>query len=145
MTSEMKHGKIHLSMGPLREYTQNDFTDASWLNHSEGQLLVDVMETPREIVVRSAIAGVNADDLEITLAEDTLTIRGARHEDLESFKRGIVHAQECHWGAFSRSIILPSHVDPNSVDAVLKKGVLTIRMKKVQMDSSIRVLDLDEF
>jgi HSP20 family protein len=132
-------------MSPLREHIQNDFTDSTWFSKNEGQLLVDVIETPREIVVRSAIAGVNAEDIDITLTEDTLTVRGKRHHDTQTSKHDLVHAAECHWGAFSRSIILPSHVDTNSVDAILKKGILTIRIKKVVMDHEIPVLDLDEF
>lgn len=132
-------------MDPFQTQTQNEFTDASWLNHREGQLLVDVIEIPREIIVRSAIAGVNAEDLEITLAEDTLTIRGSRHQDSEQTRSNIIHAQECHWGAFSRSIILPSPVDPNSVNAILKKGVLTLRMKKIQTGHTIPILDLDDY
>lgn len=131
-------------MSPISEYTQNDFTDASWFSQNEGQLSVDVMETAKEIVIRSAIAGVNAEDLDITLHEDTLTIRGSRANEISEFKRGKTHVQECHWGAFSRSIILPSHVDPNSVDAILKKGVLTIRLKKTEMDKPISILDLDD-
>ena len=139
-----KTGKIAISMSPISERTQHDFTDASWFSQNEGQLSVDVMETSREIIVRSAIAGVNAVDLDITLHEDTLTIRGSRAEEIPETKRGKIHVQECHWGAFSRSIILPSHVDPNSVDAVLKKGVLTIRLKKTEMDKPISILDLDD-
>lgn len=124
---------------------QQSNPDATWLTQTEGQLLVDVIETPREIIVRSAIAGVSAENIELTLCEDTLTIRGERHEDTQENKHKIIHAQECHWGVFSRSIILPSQVDPHSVDAVLKKGVLTIRMKKMEMDTDIPVLDLDDF
>lgn len=131
-------------MSPLREYTQHDFTDASWFSQNEGQLSVDVIETPREIIVRSAIAGVNGDDLDITLHEDTLTIRGSRANEVSEFNQGKWHVQECHWGSFSRSIILPSHVDPNSVDAILKKGVLTIRIKKTETDKPISILDLDD-
>lgn len=126
------------------DQTQNNFTDSSWLSHVEGQLLVDVIETKSEIIVRSAIAGISADDLDITLTEDTLTIRGTRHIDKEDMNNGTVHAQECHWGAFSRSILLPHHVDPESVDALLQKGVLTIRMKKVDIYTPISVIDLDE-
>lgn len=132
-------------MNHFQDQNQETVLDASWLSSSEGQLLVDVMETPREIIVRSAIAGVSAENIDLTLCEDTLTIRGERHEDTQETKHKIIHAQECHWGAFSRSIILPSQVDPHSVDAVLKKGVLTIRMKKMETDTDIPVLDLDDF
>lgn len=131
-------------MSPLREQLKYDFMDSTWFSQNEGLLSVDVAETTREIIVRSAIAGVNAENLDITLHEDTLTIRGTRSNEISEFKRGKMHVQECHWGAFSRSIILPSHVDPNSVDAILKKGVLTIRMKKSEMDKPISILDLDD-
>jgi len=87
-------------MSPISEHIQNDFTDSTWFSQNEGQLSVDVMETSREIVVKSAIAGVNAEDLDITLHEDTLTIRGSRAEEISETKRGKIHVQECHWGAF---------------------------------------------
>ncbi len=131
-------------MNPFADHTQDHFISSSWLTQTEGQLLVDVMETRSEVIVRSAIAGVLAEDLDITLSEDTLTIRGSRYEEKDLSRHHIMHAQECHWGAFSRSIILPSHVDPNSVQAVLKKGVLTIRLKKTEMDQSINVITLDD-
>jgi len=131
-------------MHQLHNHTQDGFTDTAWLAHTEGQLLVDVIETEDEILVRSAIAGVSAEDLDITLSDDTLTIRGERHQDAEEMRHGTVHAQECHWGAFSRSVLLPHHVDPETVDALLVKGVLTIRMKKVDTDKPISVVDLDE-
>lgn len=131
-------------MAPLREQTQHDFTDSTWFLQNEGQLSVDVIETPREIIVRSAIAGVRAEDLDITLHDDTLTIRGTRSSELTETRHGTWHVQECHWGAFSRSIILPSSVDQNQVDALLKKGVLTIKLKKKETGKPISILDLDD-
>lgn len=124
--------------------TKHDFQDASWFSQNEGQLSVDVLETPREIIVRTAIAGVSAENLDITLHEDTLTIRGSRSHELTQTTHGTWHVQECHWGSFSRSILLPTHVDPNSVDAVLKKGVLTVRMKKMREGKEINILSLDD-
>ncbi len=120
-----------------------DFIDDRWMTHSEGQLSVDVSETPTHIIVRSAIAGITAENLDIALSEDALTIRGERHHVSEQ-KNEHTHIQECHWGTFSRSIILPTHVDPNSVEATLKKGILTITIKKAEMDQKVSVLDLDD-
>lgn len=119
----------------------NDYLGASWLTHEEGQLSVDVVETKTHVIVRSAIAGVRCEDLDITLSEDTLTICGERHLDQENADSELI-VQECHWGAFSRSIILPSHVDPDSVDATLKRGVLTIKMKKVDMETKISIHEI---
>jgi HSP20 family protein len=117
---------------------------SDWLSLNEGKLSVDVVENGEEIVVRSAIAGVRAEDLEINLSEDTLTVRGTRQHGCEEETQGDVHVQECHWGSFSRTIILPSRIDPSSVDAVLKRGILTIRMKKVEMDRSVPILELED-
>jgi HSP20 family protein len=128
----------------LDEKDFDEFADSEWLSHSEGQLSVDVIETKKEIIVRSAIAGISAEDLDISLSEDTLTVRGERHHNCEISSTDRVHVEECHWGAFSRSIILPSNVDPDSVDAVLKRGILTITMSKQEMDKSVPVLDLGE-
>ena len=121
----------------------NDFVDETWLTHDEGQLSVDVIETDSTIVVRSAIAGVKSEDLDITLTEDTITIRGERSHHCNETKKDQVHVQECHWGSFSRSIILPSHIDPDTVDATLKRGILTIVMNKVEMDKKVHVVDIN--
>lgn len=117
---------------------------SDWLSQTEGKLSVDVVETRDKIVVRSAIAGVRTQDLDITLSDDTLTIRGSRHHECEESRHDQIHVQECHWGSFSRTIILPCSVDADSVDATLKRGILTIHMKKVEMDKSIPVLELDD-
>lgn len=119
----------------------NDYLNTNWLTQSEGQLSVDVVETKTHVIVRSAIAGVRSEDLDIVLNEDTLTIRGQRHLEQDYTQDQLV-VQECHWGAFSRSIILPCHVDPDCVDAVLKRGILTIKMKKIEMAKNISVHEL---
>ncbi|HLD20655.1 MAG TPA: Hsp20/alpha crystallin family protein [Patescibacteria group bacterium] len=117
---------------------------SDWLSQTEGRLSVDVVETCDEIMVRSAIAGVHTQDLDITLSDDTLTIRGSRQHECEERASDQIHVQECHWGMFSRTIILPCAVDSDSVDATLRRGILTIRMKKVEMDKRIPVLELDD-
>lgn len=120
------------------------FFESDWLSQSEGQLAVDVLETPSHLRVRSAIAGVRAEDLEITLSDDTLTIRGTRHLDTKPARGERVHVQECHWGSFSRSILLPAHVDADHVDATFQRGILTITLKKLTSDGHIPILDLGD-
>jgi HSP20 family protein len=115
-----------------------------WLSQPEGRLSVDVVETPHTLLVRSAIAGVRAEDLDISLSDDTLTIRGRRHHECEERRSDQVHVQECHWGSFSRTVILPCAVHADSVDATLKRGILTIRMKKVEIEKNVPVLELDD-
>jgi len=117
-------------------------SETSWLGEPEGQLSVDVIETPEEMIIRSAIAGVRSSDLDITLSHDTLTIRGKRHAYHE--EQGVIHVQECYWGSFSRSIILPCPVDADCVDAVLQNGILTITIKKKYDASHVSVIDLED-
>lgn len=113
--------------------------DDDWLqSHEEGQLAVDVFENDKEIMVKSPIAGVKSEDLEVFVHNDMLTIRGKRRE--ERGREGVKYmVRECHWGAFSRSIILPTEVDPDNIAAELKDGVLTVRMLKVDRSRKISV------
>ncbi len=110
-----------------------------WLSDTGGQLSVDVIETEKEIVIRSAIAGAAPADLDIDVTQDTVTIRGKRHHGCEQRTSDVVHIQECYWGSFSRSIVLPHHVNPQATDAVLKNGILTITLKKAQMGGRVVV------
>ncbi len=112
----------------------NEFSFAS----HEGQLAVDCIETPKEIVIRSAIAGVRQEDLEIHVTEDLVTIRGERHLD-RTPPHSTVHYSECFWGAFSRSIVLPCRVKTDEADAVLKNGILTITIPKAYGDVKLAV------
>ena len=96
------------------------------------------METPREIIIRSAIAGVEEKDLEIHVNEDLVTIRGERSLDALP-PQSTVHYSECFWGAFSRSIVLPCRVKTDEADAVLKNGILTITIPKAYGDVKLSV------
>ena len=111
----------------------------SWYSSEyEGQLAVDVYQTKDSLVVRSTIAGVKPEDLEITLNDDVITIRGKRAAEAEVPKEDYFY-QECYWGGFSRSIILPTEIMPEKVEAALKNGVLTVRLPKAKKSKSISV------
>jgi HSP20 family protein len=105
---------------------------------SEGQLAVDVLETSDKVIIRSAIAGVEEKDLDVSVNDDMVTIRGERqHEAVED--NATTHYEECFWGAFSRSIILPTRVKSDEADAELKNGILTITIPKAQKKNRIQV------
>jgi HSP20 family molecular chaperone IbpA len=106
------------------------FKAGSWFE-PEGQLTVDVYQTDGEIVIQSAIAGVKPENLEISIENDIVTIRGERRETREKEKKNYFY-QECYWGRFSREIILPSEVDSVRARAEMKDGVLTIRAPKIE-------------
>lgn len=99
-----------------------------------GQLAVDVYETRERLVVKARTAGVNKNDLDVSIADNTLSIRGTlsagNEDDVENY-----FVQECYWGEFSRSIALPVAVKEEEIEAVLKDGVLTISFSKVKQDT----------
>ena len=99
-----------------------------------GQLAVDVYETKEKLVIKGRVAGVNKSDLDVSISDNTLSIRGtlsAGNEDnVENY-----FVQECYWGEFSRSISLPVPVKEDEIEAVLKDGVLTISFIKLKQDS----------
>lgn len=98
---------------------------------AEGQLTIDVYQTPTEIVIQSTIAGVEPEDLDISITNDMITIRGRRQKQ-EEVKNEDYFYQECYWGNFSRSVILPVDIDADKAVASLKNGILTIRLPKAE-------------
>ena len=99
-----------------------------------GQLAVDVYETKDKLVVKARTAGVNRNELDVSISDNQLTIKGTlssgTEEDVENY-----FLQECYWGEFSRSIALPVAVKEEEIEAVLKDGVLTISFGKLQQDT----------
>ncbi len=95
----------------------------------EGQLTLDVYQDEDNIVIKSTIAGVSPEDLDISINNDMLTIKGKRQKQTE-VKEDDYFYQECYWGSFSRSVILPMEVETDQIDAMLKDGILTIKLPK---------------
>lgn len=99
-----------------------------------GQLAVDVYETKEKLFVKGRVAGVNKSELDVSISDNTLTVKGtlsAGNEDgVENY-----FLQECYWGEFSRSIVLPVAVKEDEIEAVLKDGVLTISFAKQKQDT----------
>ncbi|MBP9864695.1 Hsp20/alpha crystallin family protein [Patescibacteria group bacterium] len=93
----------------------------------EGQLSIDVFREADQLVIRSTLAGVKPEDLEIHVHGDLLTIRG-RRESSQTVSEDRWFYRECYWGAFSRSIVLPYEVASDLAEASLKNGVLEIRI-----------------
>jgi HSP20 family protein len=100
----------------------------------EGHLTVDVFRDGDSVVVQSTIAGTDPKDIDISITHDMITIRGHRKSENEVRTADYYH-QELYWGSFSRSIILPTDVDPDRAKASYKNGVLTIRMPKASKGS----------
>ena len=157
---EIKIEKVELSPVPLKSGTAEDkekkvekiepaFTKASVskeksfvkerdLSGQEGQLAVDVYQTKNDLVIQSAIAGIKAEDLDISIENDTLIIKGEREKPDE--KEQDYFTQECYWGIFSRKIILPVEVDPSRISAKMKQGILTISLPKIEREKKRKVV-----
>lgn len=117
---------------PMAAQTINQLEE-DWFaaDQFEGQLAVDVYQTPNDIVVKAPIAGVAPNDIDISLTDDVLTIKGRRVRE-ENARPEDYFCQECYYGVFSRSIILPTAVATDQSDAAFINGVLTITIPKAE-------------
>lgn len=122
---------------PVHNPLQTLENQPEWLDQDaeEGQLSVDVYQEGDTIIVKSTIAGIEPEDVDISIVNDMLTIRGTRKQEKSRSSRDYFF-QECYWGAFSRSIILPVEVDVKKIDATIKNGILTIVLPRAQAKAS---------
>lgn len=116
---------------PAQDQPQDDWEEDEAV---PGQLAVDVYETKERLVVKARTAGVNKNDLDVSIADNTLSIRGTLSAGEELGVENYF-VQECYWGEFSRSIALPVPVKEDEIEAVLKDGVLTISFTKLKQDT----------
>ncbi len=130
---------------PDEEILQDEFLDDTsntsdeWMGEEEfeGQLAVDVYQTKDSVVVKAPIAGVRSEDIDIAISEDVMTIRGDRKEET-TIEKEHYYVQECFWGSFSRSIILPTSTIAEKAQATLKDGVLTVTVPKVVQEDKVK-------
>ena len=115
--------------------TQPEYPASSWSsgNDIEGQLTIDVYQTESDIVIKSTIAGVKPEDLDVAINNDMVTIRGERKNE-EIVNSENYYYQECYWGSFSRSVVLPVDIISEKAEASLKNGILTIRLPKADIN-----------
>jgi HSP20 family protein len=116
--------------------------DDNWDEGEEdfpGQLAVDVYETEEKLVVKARTAGVNKEDLDVSISDGILTISGtlSSGDDTDATNW---HIQECYWGEFSRTVALPVAVKEDEVEAMLKDGVLTISFSKVKQEQAKKIM-----
>jgi len=95
----------------------------------DGQLTVDIFDNGDYIVIQSAVAGVDPENLDVAFHDGMITIRG-RRERMSEAKEENYYYKELYWGTFSRSVVLPGEVDIEKAEATLKNGILTVRLPK---------------
>jgi HSP20 family protein len=113
------------AMEAPRKKEQNE----EWLSDFEGQLNIDMYQTKDNVLIKSTIAGVRPEDIDITVANDMVTIKGSRRKE-ETVTQDDYFYQECYWGSFSRSVIIPVDIDSENIEADLKDGILTVVIPK---------------
>lgn len=103
-----------------------------------GQLAVDVYETDDKLVVKARTAGVNKEELDVSISDGILTISGTLSSGDETDATNW-HIQECYWGEFSRTLALPVSVKEDEVEAILKDGVLSVTFNKIKQEQAKKI------
>ncbi len=96
---------------------------------SDGRLTVDIYQTKEDLIIQAAVAGVELEDLDISIEKDLILIKGRRNPPSQEEEKDYF-CKECYWGSFSRKIILPVEVEKDQIKATLKKGILQIKIPK---------------
>lgn len=97
---------------------------------TEGQLPVDMYQTADEIVIRTFVAGVRPEEVNVSISRDMVVIDGSREERTETSGTDFF-SQELFWGTFSRTIMLPQEIDVDNSTATAKDGLLTLTLPKL--------------
>jgi len=114
--------------------------EENWINNSpeEGELNVDVYQNQNEIVIKTMVAGVKPEDLDVAISRDMVTIKGKRESERTIADDDYFH-KELYWGSFSRTIVLPQEIDVDAAEAVEKHGLLIIKLPKLDKNRQTRL------
>ncbi len=123
------------SQVPVREPVASHWIEEE---PEEGELTVDVYQNQNEIIIKTMVAGVRPEDLDITITRDMVTIKGKRETEKSVTDEDYVH-QELYWGTFSRTVMLPTEIDVEESEAVEKHGLLIIRLPKIDKHKQARL------
>ncbi len=121
--------RLHRAMHRMHRLL-DDFP-APWRGEAEMTFPVDVSETGTEVVVKAVLPGLKAEDIEISVTGDALTIKGETRRE-EKTERENYYSREIEYGSFSRVVPLPSQVDYDRAEAAFENGILTITLPKAE-------------
>ncbi len=135
-------GAVRLEDEPENKNQPSLSKEKGWIEEEaeseDGQLAVDVHQTPTEIILKTMVAGVKPEDLDINITRDMVTIRGKREGD-RAVSDDNYFFRELYWGSFSRTILLPHEVIPDEAEAIEKHGLLIIKLPKVNKDRQTKL------
>lgn len=129
--------------GSLPHEMENELPEAreeNWSGNSpeEGELNVDVFQNQNEIIIKTMVAGVKPEDLDVAISRDMVTIKGKRENERTIADDDYFH-KELYWGSFSRTIVLPQEIDVDAAEAVEKHGLLIIKLPKLDKNRQTRL------
>lgn len=112
-----------------------------WFNQEKiGEMIIDAYETDEEIVIFSAVGGITPKDIELSLEDQMLTIKGARKKpEQNDGKKKKYFCQECFWGEFVKKLILPQEIDISKAKATVKNGIFHLRIPKKTESEEIKI------
>ncbi|MDB5259378.1 MAG: heat shock protein Hsp20, family protein [Candidatus Taylorbacteria bacterium] len=130
--------KKHFSISSLEEEVSADrgngergtLSAAEELESEDAELTIDVYQTSEAIIIKSMIAGVRPEDLDVNITRDMVTIKGTRAEE-HVISEDDYFAKELYWGSFSRTVSLPEEIDVDEAEAVEKHGLLILTLPKL--------------
>lgn len=105
---------------------------------SDGQLAVDVYQTPTDIIIKTMVAGIRPEDLDISITRDMVTIKSSREESV-NIESEDYFQRELFWGSFSRTILLPQEIEVEEAEAIERHGLLTIKLPKINKDRQTKL------
>ncbi len=111
-----------------------------WLDEEDkdGELTVDIHQTADKIILKTMVAGVRPEDLDISITRDMVTIRGKREEERNIREEDFFY-RELYWGSFSRTVTLPQEVEVDTAEAIEKHGLLILKLTKVDKGRQTKV------
>lgn len=143
---ELKHAKsnntVQKQQSPISKVKREHPAPPKKEAAQEGQLSVDIVQTENEMIIVCPMAGVAKNGVKISIQEDVLTIRGER-EPLKAIQDKQVLVRELFWGPFSRSIVLPDHIDRKNIEARFHENMLSIRIPKTE-DFKTRIIHIND-
>ncbi len=126
-----------LKRKPKKVQIKEEEKKKDWLE-PEGQLAIDVYQTDSYIVIQAPIAGIKKEDLNISIENDVVVIKGNREKPTEAEEKKYFY-EECYWGPFSREIILPDEGDPSRAEASMKEGILTLKIPRIERERKRKI------
>jgi HSP20 family protein len=114
-----------------RMFEESGFRPPAPFGWGEGAMAVDMYETDESVIVKTAIPGVKADDIDVSVTGDTLTVRAETKEE-EEIKRENYLRRERRFGSYCRSVTLPGGLETENADADYSDGILTLTFPKAE-------------